>query len=158
MKPDKTLINFIIDDGLLKRIEDFRFKNRFQTRAAAIKWLLDYALKQKPSLKNVKPEIDDDEIPSELAVVPLPSSPPPALPEPATPARVSHPSRESMIQALKDQGYEVGEAVRHSDGHERILVRSHDHSAWVGDGQELQDLAAGRLNLGELSAKRAAGA
>jgi transposase len=32
---------------LLKRLDDFRFKHRFDSRAAAIKWLLDAALKAK---------------------------------------------------------------------------------------------------------------
>ena len=49
---DKRLLNFIVDLKLLKRIDDFRFKNRFQTRAAAIKWLLVWALRQKPKAEN----------------------------------------------------------------------------------------------------------
>jgi len=46
--PDKQFLNFSVDKELLKRIEDFRFKNRFQTKSAAIKWLLVFALDQKP--------------------------------------------------------------------------------------------------------------
>jgi len=42
------LLNFLIELELLKRVDDFRFKHRFQTRAAAIKWLLDWAMNQKP--------------------------------------------------------------------------------------------------------------
>ena len=162
MKQDKTLINFIIDGPLLIRIEDFRFRNRFPTRAAAIKYLLDWALKQKPSLKNAL--LEQDESP-EIGVsftheVETPAAPvaiAETIPAAIKPERVSLPSRESMVQALRDQGYEVGDAVRHSDGRERILVRSHDGSAWVSEGTELQDLAAGRTSLGELSARRAAG-
>lgn len=45
---DKPLLNFVIAPDLLKRLDDFRFKHRFPSRAAAIKWLLDWALKQKP--------------------------------------------------------------------------------------------------------------
>jgi len=45
---DKPYLNFLIEPELLKRIDDWRFKNRFPTRASAIKWLLDYALRQKP--------------------------------------------------------------------------------------------------------------
>jgi hypothetical protein len=45
---EKPYLNFIIEPGLLKRLDDFRFKNRFATRAAAIKWLLAWALDQKP--------------------------------------------------------------------------------------------------------------
>ena len=46
--PDKPFLNFSVDKDLMKRIEDFRFKNRFQSKAAAIKWLLVFALDQKP--------------------------------------------------------------------------------------------------------------
>jgi len=45
---DKPYLNFIVEPDLLKRLDDFRYKNRFPTRAAAIKWLLDWALDQKP--------------------------------------------------------------------------------------------------------------
>lgn len=44
----KPILNFVIDPRLLKRIDDFRFRHRFPTRAAAVKWLLEWALKQKP--------------------------------------------------------------------------------------------------------------
>ncbi len=47
-RTDKPILNFVIDPALLKRIDDFRFKQRFPTRAEAIKWLLDFALKQNP--------------------------------------------------------------------------------------------------------------
>jgi hypothetical protein len=50
MGTDKPLLNFVIAPELLKRVDDFRFKNRFATRAAAIKWLLDWALDQKPAV------------------------------------------------------------------------------------------------------------
>ena len=48
----KPLINFVVDESLLKAIDDFRFKWRFDSRAAAIKWLITWALEQRP-----KPEI-----------------------------------------------------------------------------------------------------
>jgi hypothetical protein len=54
MPSKKPLLNFIVDEALLKRIDDFRFKHRFQTRAAAVKWLLDWALRQKPKPDNEK--------------------------------------------------------------------------------------------------------
>jgi hypothetical protein len=44
----KPFVTLIIDEDLLKRIEDYRFKHRFQSRAAAMKWLLSWALDQKP--------------------------------------------------------------------------------------------------------------
>jgi hypothetical protein len=40
----KPILNFVVDQDLLQRIDDFRFQNRFDTRAAAVKWLLDWAL------------------------------------------------------------------------------------------------------------------
>jgi hypothetical protein len=50
MPTEKPLLNFVIDPGFLKRIDDFRFRNRFESRAAAIKWLLAWALDQKPAV------------------------------------------------------------------------------------------------------------
>jgi hypothetical protein len=47
-RTDKPILNFIIDPALLKRVDDFRYKHRFPNRAAAVKWLLDFALKQNP--------------------------------------------------------------------------------------------------------------
>ncbi len=44
----KQLLSFIVDGALLKRLDDFRFKHRFANRATAIKWLLEWALKQNP--------------------------------------------------------------------------------------------------------------
>lgn len=48
---EKPYLNFVVDPNLLKRIDDFRFKNRFATRAAAIKWLLEWSLDQKPKVE-----------------------------------------------------------------------------------------------------------
>jgi metal-responsive CopG/Arc/MetJ family transcriptional regulator len=48
---DKKLVHMLFDATLLKRLDDFRFKNRFANRTEAIKWLLDWALSQKPSRK-----------------------------------------------------------------------------------------------------------
>jgi hypothetical protein len=45
---DKPYLNFVIEPRLLNRVDDFRYKHRFPTRAAAIKWLLAWALDQKP--------------------------------------------------------------------------------------------------------------
>ena len=83
----------------------------------------------------------------------------PANPEPviaATPDTVRRvetivESRDSnAMLALREQGYEVGEPVAHPDGFTRIDIRSHDLSAWVSVGQELLDLAAGRVTLDEI--------
>ena len=43
------LLHITMPPALLKRIEDFRFKHRFPSRAAAVKWLIDFALSQKPT-------------------------------------------------------------------------------------------------------------
>ena len=51
MGSEKPFLSFVIEPDLLKRIDDFRYKQRFPTRAAAIKWLLDFALNQKPAVK-----------------------------------------------------------------------------------------------------------
>jgi hypothetical protein len=48
MPSEKPLLNFVIEPDLLKRVDDFRFHYRFSSRAAAIKWLLEWALKQNP--------------------------------------------------------------------------------------------------------------
>ncbi len=48
-KSEKPYLNFIAEPELIKRLDDFRYKHRFPTRAAAVKWLLDWAMKQKPT-------------------------------------------------------------------------------------------------------------
>jgi hypothetical protein len=50
MPTAKPILNFVVDSALLKRLDDFRFRNRFPTRAAAVKWLLDWALREKPEV------------------------------------------------------------------------------------------------------------
>ena len=47
MSSDKPFLHFVIEPGLLKRIDEFRFKHRFESRAGAIKWLLKAALDAK---------------------------------------------------------------------------------------------------------------
>jgi len=51
---DKPFLSFVVDPELIKRLDDFRFKHRFESRAAAIKWLLDWALDQKPKANSVQ--------------------------------------------------------------------------------------------------------
>jgi len=50
---DRPLLNFLIEPELLKKVDDFRFKHRFDSRAAAVKWLLEAALKS-----GLKPDKD----------------------------------------------------------------------------------------------------
>ena len=59
MTSTKPILNFVIDPALLKRIDDFRYKQRFPTRAEAVKWLLGYALSRNP-----KPQTDEGQKPS----------------------------------------------------------------------------------------------
>ena len=51
----KPMLTFVIEPDLLKRLDDFRFKHRFPSRAAAIKWLLIFALDQRP-----KPLVEEE--------------------------------------------------------------------------------------------------
>lgn len=49
MPPDKKpLVNVLMEPELLARVDDFRFTHRFKSRAAAIKYLLDWALVRSP--------------------------------------------------------------------------------------------------------------
>jgi metal-responsive CopG/Arc/MetJ family transcriptional regulator len=50
MASQKPFLNFVIDTELLNKIDDFQFENRFKSRAAAIKWLLKWALEQNPKV------------------------------------------------------------------------------------------------------------
>jgi hypothetical protein len=52
MGSEKPLLNFVIEPELLKRLDDYRYKHRFPSRAAAIKWLLDAAMKAKLAPKD----------------------------------------------------------------------------------------------------------
>ena len=44
-------VHMLFDQELLSRIDDFRFAQRFESRTAAIKWLLNWALSKKPIRK-----------------------------------------------------------------------------------------------------------
>jgi metal-responsive CopG/Arc/MetJ family transcriptional regulator len=48
MVSTKPFLSFLVDEDLLRALDNFRFEQRFESRAAAIKWLLAWALKQKP--------------------------------------------------------------------------------------------------------------
>jgi hypothetical protein len=52
--PDKQMVNMLYDAGLLKRIDDFRFQHRFESRTEAIRWLIQAALDKR--LKPAKGE------------------------------------------------------------------------------------------------------
>jgi metal-responsive CopG/Arc/MetJ family transcriptional regulator len=46
MSSEKPKVLLIVDDKLLKRIDDFRFSKRINTRSEAMRQLLDEALKK----------------------------------------------------------------------------------------------------------------
>jgi Arc/MetJ-type ribon-helix-helix transcriptional regulator len=51
MAKDVKTIIFKINPELLDKIDDFRFKNRFENRSDAIKWLINWSLKLKPKIE-----------------------------------------------------------------------------------------------------------
>jgi len=55
MPTEKPIINFVVDDELLKRIDDFRFENRINSRSEAIRRLIEEGLKASDlSMQNSK--------------------------------------------------------------------------------------------------------
>jgi hypothetical protein len=48
------IVNFVVSPELLRRIDTYHHKHHFPTRAAAIKFLIGYALRQNP-----KPTAED---------------------------------------------------------------------------------------------------
>jgi hypothetical protein len=50
MPSSKPFLSFVIPPALLGAVDEFRFKNKFTSRAQAILWLLEFALKQKPKV------------------------------------------------------------------------------------------------------------
>jgi hypothetical protein len=49
-KDAKRMVHMRLEEALLKRLDDFRFKQRFESRTEAARWLLDWALNQKPTV------------------------------------------------------------------------------------------------------------
>lgn len=45
MPADKTMVTTLIERELLARVDDFRFAERFKSRAATMKFLMDAALR-----------------------------------------------------------------------------------------------------------------
>lgn len=48
MPREKPLIQFVMEKERIRRIDTWRYAHEFPTRAAAIKWLLEFALDQNP--------------------------------------------------------------------------------------------------------------
>ena len=53
MPTKKTILNFAVDEELMKHLEDFRFENRINTMSQAIRRLLEEALKKYEKNKKV---------------------------------------------------------------------------------------------------------
>lgn len=45
---DKSILNFVATKEFIEKIDDYRFKHRFKTRAEAIRFLIEWALKNNP--------------------------------------------------------------------------------------------------------------
>lgn len=45
MPTEKPILNFAVDEDLMKRLDDYRFENRINTRSEAIRNLLEVSLK-----------------------------------------------------------------------------------------------------------------
>jgi metal-responsive CopG/Arc/MetJ family transcriptional regulator len=54
MPTKKDILNFAVDSDLMKRLDDFRFGKRINTRSEAIRRLLDEALKKYEKPKKPK--------------------------------------------------------------------------------------------------------
>ena len=55
MPTKKDILNFAVDSDLMKRLDDFRFENRIETKSEAIRMLVEKGLKdyeKKPLKKN----------------------------------------------------------------------------------------------------------
>jgi metal-responsive CopG/Arc/MetJ family transcriptional regulator len=48
---EKQLVHMRLDRALLKRLDDFRFKHRFESRSEAARWLMKAALDAKMTPK-----------------------------------------------------------------------------------------------------------
>ncbi len=48
MPEGKQLLSYLMRKDLLQRVDDFRFENRFASRAEALNWLVEWALEQNP--------------------------------------------------------------------------------------------------------------
>ena len=48
MPADKMMVTTLMERDLLARLDDFRYTRRFKSRAAAMKYLLDFALAYGP--------------------------------------------------------------------------------------------------------------
>ena len=52
MPTKKSILTFAADEDLLKRLSDYRFENRIETKSEAIRLLVEEGLKQWEENKN----------------------------------------------------------------------------------------------------------
>lgn len=50
-KKQLQMVHLRLEQAMLDRLDDLRFKYRFESRTEAIRWLLDWALGQNPKPK-----------------------------------------------------------------------------------------------------------
>ncbi len=50
MVTDKPSVIFVADPKLIERLDDWRFNNRFPSRAEAIRWLIEHGIKEWPKV------------------------------------------------------------------------------------------------------------
>jgi hypothetical protein len=55
LSSNKPFLSFVVEPELLKRLDEFRFKHHFASRAGAIKFLIRWGLDQKAKPANVRP-------------------------------------------------------------------------------------------------------
>ncbi len=56
MPSDKPFLSFVIEQDLLDKIDNYRFNHRFPSRSSAIRFLVEYALKENPAPKECDSE------------------------------------------------------------------------------------------------------
>ena len=59
MAGDRKQIHVLLDEILLRQLEDYRFAHRFQSRTDAIRWLLEWSLGRNPEPR--RPQDDGSE-------------------------------------------------------------------------------------------------
>jgi len=52
MSQKPPVLNFVAPPELIAQLDEFRFSQRFESRAAAVKWLLTWALAKRPERGN----------------------------------------------------------------------------------------------------------
>jgi len=55
MADPKQLVHMLFEKPLLDRLDDFRFKYRFESRSDTARWLLEWALAQNPEVSEILP-------------------------------------------------------------------------------------------------------